>query len=269
MNAACNVAKTISDVEALCKTRAGAVLVGSITCEPRTINPGPNLQIEDLYMLNSFGMPNEGMEAYTTLLPIMVQQINAVGKKSVLSIAGFNVSEFKQLGALGNAVDLLELNFGCPNVHDKKVSTEIMSFNITLIEQAIMAVQQVTKTPLLIKLSPYSNPYQLIKVAELLARLKVAAVVTSNTFPNGVFQPLDMVDAGYGGISGKALMPIALGQVHQFRKALPPQIAVIGVGGIETKEDVSLFLAAGASMVEVATLIVRDGHHAINQLIES
>ena len=60
--------------------------------------------------------------------------------------------------------------------------------------------------------------------------------------------------------------PIALGQVRQFRKALPETIAVIGVGGIETADDVRAFIAAGATAVQAATVIVRDGHAALERL---
>jgi len=60
---------------------------------------------------------------------------------------------------------------------------------------------------------------------------------------------------------------IALGQVYQFRKNLSDHIAVIGAGGIESRQDVRRFMQAGAAAVQAATLIVRDGHDAINQLI--
>lgn len=44
-------------------------------------------------------------------------------------------------------------------------------------------------------------------------------------------------------------------------------MAIVGVGGIETKEDVELYKQAGASGVQAATLIVRDGHGAIERLV--
>lgn len=268
MNAACSVAKTMDDIAAMSATEAGAVLIGSITREPREINPGPNLQIEEYYTLNSFGMPNRGMDYYQKILPSMVDVIHKAKKKAVLNIAGFQVSDYEKLAELSRLVDLLELNLGCPNVKDKGSHQEIISFNPELIDQIIKAVQKVARTPLMVKVSPYSNPGQLEQVALILRQNKVAAVVTSNTFPNGVFTGTTIKGAaGHAGISGKALMPIAIGQVSQFRRLLPRSIAVIGVGGVETKQDTRAYFEAGADMVQAATLIVRDGHSAINRLI--
>lgn len=262
MNAACSVAKSFADVEAMAKTRAGAVLIGSITVEPRTINPAPNLQLEDYYSLNSFGMPNKGFEYYKQHLPKMVQIIRDAGKKAILSIAGFSVDDYRQLACLGDEVDLLELNLGCPNV----AHSGILSFDLTMIDKTLAAVKQSTRTPILVKVSPYSDPGMLKQVATIFIKHTIAAVTTSNTFPNGIFT-YGQSDKKYAGISGKALMPIALGQVHQFRSLLPDAVAVIGVGGIESKQDVQMYLDAGASAVQVATLIVRDGHAAIDRTV--
>ena len=267
MNAACSVAKTMSDVVALSKTGIGAVLIGSVTLLPRTINPGLNFEADEYYALNSFGMPNKGMEYYKKHLPDMVKVIHQSGKKAVLSIAGFSVDDYRKLATLGEMVDLLELNLGCPNVKDLVSHSEIISFNPVLIEQILIEVRKATETPLMVKLSPYSNPQQLSVIAEVLSRQQVAAVVTSNTFANGVFkQGTANADAMYAGISGKALMPIALGQVSQFRSLLPKTIKVVGVGGIERSSDVRTYLQAGADLVQAATLIVRDGHAAIDRL---
>ena len=69
------------------------------------------------------------------------------------------------------------------------------------------------------------------------------------------------------GVSGRALQAITLGQVRQFRNLLPDEVAVIGVGGIETREDADKYFKAGADMVQVATLIVRDSHAALDKII--
>jgi len=57
--------------------------------------------------------------------------------------------------------------------------------------------------------------------------------------------------AGFGGLSGPAIKPIALRLVYQAAQAV--KIPVIGLGGIATGEDAAEFLVAGASAVEVGT----------------
>ena len=271
MNAACSVAKTIQDVQALAKTSIGAITVGSITVEKRETNPGQRWYVHESYALNSFGMPNEGASFYQKHLPTMIATAHSAGKKLSLSIAGFSTQEYVTLAKLAHAakVDLLELNLGCPNATADGRQKPIASFNPVMIREISEAVGAVTNIPLLLKLSPYSNPAELRAIAKTITELdKISAVVTSNTFANSMMFEGDtpVITAQLGGLSGRALLPISLGQVWQFRKLLPAHIAIIGVGGIETAQDVNLYLQAGASGVQVATLIVRDGHHAIEGL---
>ncbi len=273
MNAACSVAKSPDDILALSQTRAGIVLIGSITLESREGNPEPRWFVGDNYALNSFGMPNNGAAYYAENLPEMISTIHSSGKKVALSIAGFSTDEYVQLAEVADKaqVDFLELNLGCPNVRIDGAQKPIVSFDSQSLKEIVEAVSAVTSIPLFVKLSPYSNPADLGRVAETIKQTKkVAAVVTCNTFPNGLMfdesgEPV--IASELAGVSGQALKPIALGQVRQFRKLLPETIVVIGVGGIETKEDVQLFMEAGAAMVQVATLIVRDGHSAIDRLL--
>ena len=59
------------------------------------------------------------------------------------------------------------------------------------------------------------------------------------------------IGAGYGGLSGPAIKPIALRMVHQAAQAV--KIPIIGLGGIATGEDAAEFMIAGASLVQVGT----------------
>ena len=271
MNAACSIAKTPEDIKALCQTSAGAVLIGSITRLARDGNAEPRWFDGDTYALNSFGMPNAGADYYTSTLPGLTTTIHESGKAAILSIAGFSVDDYAALARLADTsgVDLLELNFGCPNIRTDGAQKPIASFDINYMQAIVEAVAERTSLPLLLKLSPYSNPHELLAVAEAIAAMpNTAGVVTMNTFANAYHeidgQPVLAME--YGGLSGRSLQPIALGQVRQFRNALPETIAVIGVGGIETTDDVRVFIAAGATAVQAATIIVRDGHAALERL---
>lgn len=272
MNAACSVAKTIEDIKALAETSIGAITVGSVTVEARNGNAEPRWYAGDGYAINSFGMPNGGLAFYEKALPEMVAIAHDARKKLSLSIAGFSTEEYARLAALADnsRVDLLELNLGCPNVTANGKQKPIASFDPDTITEIIEAVGNVTSLPLMLKLSPYSNPAELQHIASVIvATGKVSAVVSSNTFPNGLMFAADepVVAATFGGFSGHNFLPIALGQVHQFRQALPKSIAVIGAGGIETLQDVELYKQAGADGVQAATLIVREGHAAIEKII--
>ena len=271
MNAACAVAKTMDDVKAYAKTSAGAILIGSITVQPRDGNAEPRWYVGEGYALNSFGMPNGGLEHYRKELPAMIDVAHESGKKLFLDIAGFNTQDYVDLAKMADevGVDILELNLGCPNIRVDGEQKPIVSFDREAMVEIIDAVAAVTNIPIVLKLSPYSNPAELKAVAELInACGKVAGVSTMNTMPNGYMSKdgKPVISMTFAGVSGKAIQPIALGQVKQFRDALNPDIVVIGVGGIESKADVDLFLGAGASMVQAATLVVRDGCDALERL---
>lgn len=272
MNAACSVAKTYDDIKALSRTNISVVTIGSITVQPRDGNPEPRWYPTESYSLNSFGMPNEGLEYYRQNLPTMLDTIHESGKKASLSIAGFSAVDYAELASMAEstAVDFLELNLGCPNVQIDGKQKPIASFDTDYIKEIVTSVSEVCSKPLMLKLSPYSNPGELQRVANLIASLdRVVAVVTSNTFANSfmIHDGKPVLASTFGGFSGKAFLPIALGQVKQFRDHLPESVAVIGVGGVESSDDTKLFIEAGASAVQVATLIVRDGHQAINEVI--
>jgi dihydroorotate dehydrogenase (fumarate) len=218
-------------------------------------------------------MPNGGMAFYKTELPKMTQKIHEAKKVAILSIAGFSNKEYVQLAELADVsgVDMIEVNFGCPNVSIEGRQKPIVSFDPETMQEIIEAVQAVTDLPLAIKLSPYSNPADLQAAAMVLTELEVAAVVASNTFPNGFYgdeKGGSVLANELAGVSGKALLAINLGQVKQFRAALPESIRIIGVGGVETPEAAQLYFQAGADVVQAATLIVRDGYDALDTLIE-
>lgn len=272
MNAACSVAKTFDDVDSMCKTEAGAVLIGSITTLAREGNPEPRWYEGNGFGLNSFGMPNGGIDFYKEALPRMINTIHENNKIAFVSIAGFSKQDYVDLAAMVNSsgVDVIEVNFGCPNVSVDGEQKPIVSFDPVAMEEIILAIKTVTELPLAIKLSPYSNPSDLKNASEVLIRTKVSAVVTSNTFPNGFYPGSDgssVLANEFAGVSGRAMLPIGLGQVRQFKDLLPDSIDIIGVGGIETSADVSAYLSAGASIVQVATLIVKGGHEAIDGLV--
>lgn len=271
MNAACSVAKTIEDVRALATTNTGAVLVGSITVQPREGNEEPRWYSTNSFALNSFGMPNGGIEFYQENLSEMANIVHESNKRFILSVAGFATKDYRDLAKLADTydVDIIELNLGCPNISIDGVQKPIVSFDREKMLEIIGAVREVTPKSLMVKLSPYSNPAELQLVAECIAQSgQIAGVVTMNTFPNSYYAQNGkaVLASSYGGTSGKAILPISLGQVRQFRERLPSNIAVIGVGGIESKQDAELFYQAGADAVQAATLIVRDGHSAINKL---
>lgn len=237
--------------------KAAPVVSGSYTREARDGNQGNRLHYPDNisalekngFGLNAFGMPNIGFARAASLFSEMT-----IDQTLIISIAGFSAEEYfegVEIFSKLSVVSAIECNFGCPNVAHGK----IMSFDINFLE-AFFGQLQESATPIWVKFSPYSDPGLLKEIAALVATYahKIRAVVTCNTFPNAHIPETIDVNNGYAGMSGRALHPIALGQVRQFRNILPSDIDIIGVGGITSGFDVANMFDAGASGVQLTSL---------------
>jgi dihydroorotate dehydrogenase len=256
LNAA-GTAKSLDDVTRLARSPVAAVTVGSITKEPRDGNAGEVYVSRSGYAVNALGMPNRGAAFYRDALPEFAGVARAAGKPLAVSVAGFSTEEYGELAHLagGSGADLVELNLGCPNVWDDGRQKRIMSFDPELVSGAVRAAAG-AGAPVGIKLSPLSDPVLLAEVAAAAVEAGTAYIVSCNTFPNGLALRPDgraAVDVGYGGVSGGAMKPIALGQVAQLRALLPDGVDVVGCGGVRTGDDVRDLLTAGAAAVGLAT----------------
>jgi dihydroorotate dehydrogenase (fumarate) len=202
-------------------------------------------------------MPNRGAAFYRDVLPEMAGVVHAAGKPLIVSVAGFSPEENGELAHLAadGGCDLVELNLGCPNVWDGGEQKRIMSFDPDLVARSLEAAAG-AGAPVGVKLSPLSDPVLLAEVAAAAAGAGARFVVSCNTFPNGLVLRDDgrpAIDVGFGGVSGAAMKPVALGQVSQLCALLPDDVDVVGCGGVRTGRDVRDLLATGAVATGLAT----------------
>mmetsp|Transcript_6927 Transcript_6927/g.10106 ORF Transcript_6927/g.10106 Transcript_6927/m.10106 type:complete len:159 (-) Transcript_6927:2906-3382(-) len=71
---------------------------------------------------------------------------------------------------------------------------------------------------------------------------------------------------GFAGLSGRAVKHTALANVFKMRQKLVPEIDVVGVGGIETGQDVFEFLLCGATAVQVGTCHWKEGPKCFDRI---
>lgn len=256
--------KTLAHVEKLARSAVSIITVGSITAQSRDGNPGnPYHQNEQGDSINSLGMPNHGLPYLKAELRQMVEMARAHGKRLAVSIACINEGDLEALvvACTEAAVDVIELNAGCPNVWDGGEQKRILSFDPDGVERSLgllhTLVGRNSMIELRIKLSPYSDPGLLREVASVLRRYPFITVVTCNTFPNaymftGEGRVAISCNKGLGGLGGRAMKPIALGQVAQFREALAGH-HIIGAGGIATGRDMQEFIKVGANEAQVGS----------------
>jgi len=265
MNAA-GTCKRLEEVQKLAKSAVSAIMVGSITKEPREGNPGNVWEHLGSYSLNSLGLPNPGADYYRQNIPEMKKLAHDNGKLLFVSVAGFSPDEYAELAAMAveAGADFIELNLGCPNVWGSGGQKPIASFDRDLIGKIIQSVFDKNLLEFGCKVSPYSNPLELAAAVEVFNWFKacVGFVTTCNTFPNayGCHQDgrqLIAVGKGLAGFAGPAMKALGLGQAIQFRDLLDPMTEVIGVGGIGNGQDVCDYVMCRAKLVQVGSEFAR------------
>src|SRR3989344_7949015 len=168
MNAA-GTCKTFEQVRDLARSAVSAVMVGSVTVEPRDGNPAPNYWSGPLFSLNSLGLPNPGIKYYMLHVPVMAHLCHDLGKPLFVSVAGFSPDEYAQMTyfMLDAGADLVEQNLGCPNVWGKDGQKPVASFNEELIieitERTREAVGDAARV--IAKVSPFTNPLAIQSLA--------------------------------------------------------------------------------------------------------
>ena len=142
-----------------------------------------------------------------------------------------------------------ELNVSCPNTAHGGI---FFSSDPGLLSELVTAVKKITRRPLIVKLSPNVSAIEpLAKAAEESGADAISLVNTFISLAIDARTRKPRIGAGFGGLSGPAIKPIALRMVYQAARAV--KIPVVGLGGIATGEDAAEFLIAGATAVEVGT----------------
>jgi dihydroorotate dehydrogenase (NAD+) catalytic subunit len=225
----------------------GAVVVKSLSCEPWPGNPAPRLKPLEDGMLNSVGLQGPGLEAW---ISDDLPRLRARGAVVVVSIWGRSVAEYARAGEMLAAadVDAIEVNISCPNLEAR---SEMFAHSP---EAAFAAIEAVGGAhPRWAKLSP--NTSKLVEVAERAAAAGADALTLTNTVLGMVIDVESRrlaLGAGGGGVSGRAIHPVAVRAVYECRSALP-EMPLIGVGGIMTGVDAIEMFMAGACAVQVGT----------------
>jgi dihydroorotate dehydrogenase (NAD+) catalytic subunit len=206
-------------------------------------------------MLNAVGLQNVGVRAFIAeKLPVLRKYDTAV----VANVFGTSIEDYAEvIQALEDAEGLAayELNISCPNV---KRGGMQFGCDPSLTSEVIAASRSASKRrPLWVKLSPLVTNIGLI--ARAAQEAGADALTVANTYPAmavDVRSRKSRLGNPTGGLSGPAIRPITLRLVWEVCRAVT--IPVIGLGGIETVNDVLEYLSVGASAVQVGTASFSD-----------
>lgn len=227
----------------------GGIVVKGLSREPMEGNAPPRLWETEAGMLNSIGLQNIGVRAFVAdKLP----DLRASGTAIFANVFGYSVDDYVEVARVledAEGVAGYELNVSCPNT---KHGGMFFSSDPVLLAEVVHAVRQKSRRPLIVKLSP--NVARIEPLARAAQEAGANALSLVNTFVSLAIDPRTRrprLGAGFGGLSGPAIKPIALRMVYEAAKSV--SIPIVGLGGIATGLDAAEFLIAGATAVEVGT----------------
>ena len=218
------------------------------TKDARFGNPTPRIAECPGGMINAVGLQNPGVEA---VIAQELPRLREVFHKPVMAnVSGFSVADYaytcERLDR-EEQVGWLEVNVSCPNVHGGGMSFGTCPESAA---EVVKAVKAVTTKPVFVKLSP--NVTDIVSIAKACEEAGADGISLINTMLGmriDLRRRKPVIANTMGGYSGPGIFPVALRMVYQVAKAV--DIPVIGMGGVQSAEDVIEMMLAGATAVEV------------------
>jgi dihydroorotate dehydrogenase (NAD+) catalytic subunit len=230
-------------------SKLGAIMIKATTKEPRLGNPTPRVAETPSGMLNAIGLQNPGLEK------VMEEELPWLAQFDVpiiANVAGSTMEEYvevaKHISKAPN-VHALELNISCPNVKKGGIAFGTVP---EIAAELTKLVKEVSEVPVYVKLSPnVTNIVEMAKVIEAAGADGLTMINTLLGMRIDVKTAEPILANRTGGLSGPAIKPIAIRMIYEVSQAV--SIPIIGMGGIQSAEDVIEFFYAGASAVAIGT----------------
>lgn len=234
----------------------GAVVVKATTLHPRLGNPTPRVTEVTGGMLNAIGLANPGLEK------VLAEELPWLAKQDVpiiVNVAGDTVEDYCEVVhniCTSNFAQAIELNVSCPNV---ELGGLAFGVDAKVLKNLVEAVKAHSTLPLYVKLSP--NVTRIQDLALAAAEGGADGLSLINTL---IGMQIDLAARKpilanrTGGLSGRAIKPVAVRMVYDVAKTV--KLPIIGMGGIYSGRDAAEFIMAGAWAVQVGTANFTDPH---------
>ncbi len=233
----------------------GSLSFKGTTLEPRFGNPTP--RIAECYegMLNAVGLQNPGVDK---VLAEELPKLKACFDGPIMAnVSGFSLEQYRETVRKLDAepqIAWFEINISCPNVHGGGMS---FGTNPEAAASVVAEVRQVTKKPIIIKLTP--NVTDIVAIAKACEEAGADGISLINTLLGmriDLKTKKPILANKMGGFSGPAILPVATRMIYQVYEAV--KIPIVGMGGVSSAEDVIELMLAGATAVEVGAANLRD-----------
>ena len=235
----------------------GGIIVKGTTLKPREGNDYPRMAETASGMLNCVGLQNKGVDYFCEHI---YPQIKDIDTHMIVNVSGSSPEDYAECAARIDALEripAIELNISCPHAMDGYGASIGQDCNLS--HKIVSASKDAAKIPIIAKLTP--NVTDITEIAKTCEEAGADALSLINTLGPGMKINIDVARPVLfhksGGMSGRAIKPIAISNVYSVYEAV--DIPLIGVGGIYTFEDVVEFIFAGARAVQIGTAIMDEG----------
>lgn len=227
----------------------GAIMIKATTALPRFGNPTPRVAETSAGMLNAIGLQNPGLKKVITYELPWLEQFDV---PIIANVAGSQIEDYVEVATeISKApnVHALELNISCPNVKTGGIAFGTIP---EVAAELTKYVKETSSVPVYVKLSP--NVSNIVEMARAIEEAGADGLTMINTL---IGMRIDLKTGKpilankTGGLSGPAIKPVAIRMIHEVSQAV--SIPIIGMGGVQTAEDVLEYFYAGASAVAVGT----------------
>lgn len=255
-------------IDALAGMGFGFVEIGTVTPRPQPGNPRPRMfrLPEHQAVINRLGFNNRGVE-------YLCRQVERARRDCVLGInLGKNADTpmdkavddyLLGLERVYALADYVTINISSPNtknlreLQEQGALRDLLERLLTTRDQ--LAVAHGRRVPMALKLAPDLEPAQIDSTAAALAESGIDAVIATNTTIRRDMIAGHPLAAQAGGLSGAPLCSLSQQVFEALRERLPPEIEMIGVGGIHDQTSARARLEAGARLIQVYTGFVYRG----------
>lgn len=236
----------------------GGVSCKGITLKERMGNLPPRIAETEGGILNAVGLQNPGVDHFIENDLHWLKEQNTV---VIANIAGNTVEDYCEMAEKlsDTEVDFIELNISCPNVKSGGVQFGTSCESVGAITAE---VKKHCKKPLMVKLSPnVTDIAEIAKSAEYHGADVISMINTLTGMRIDINSKRPIIRNNTGGMSGPAVFPIAVRMVWQVYNAV--KIPIVGMGGISKWQDAVEMLMAGASALQIGTVLFNDPYAPI------
>lgn len=238
--------------------KLGGVSCKGITLKERAGNLPPRIAETEGGILNAVGLQNPGVDHFIENdLPWLKKQNTVV----IANIAGNTVEDYCAMAEKlsDTEVDFIELNISCPNVKSGGVQ---FGTSCESVGNITFEVKKYCKKPLMVKLSPnVTDIAEIAKSAEASGADVISMINTLTGMRIDINSKRPIIRNNTGGMSGPAVFPVAVRMVWQVYNAV--NIPIVGMGGISKWQDAVEMLIAGASALQIGTVLFNDPYAPI------